>query len=114
MKRTRQFPALIGLALAVLFGGCTVGPKYQRAAAPVPAKWDVAEPWRASAPKDGVAKGAWWSVFNDDDLSALEKQSLDANQTIKVATARLEQARATAAVQMATQFPVLSTMPTPN
>src|SRR5207249_5510766 len=111
MMHTRQFPALIGLALAVLIGGCTVGPKYQRATAPVPAKWDVAEPWRESAPKDGLAKGQWWSAFNDDDLGALEKQSLDANQTIKVAAARLEQARASAAVQIATQFPVLSTTP---
>jgi NodT family efflux transporter outer membrane factor (OMF) lipoprotein len=92
-------------------GGCTVGPKYQRATAPVPAKWDVTEPWRESAPKDGVAKGQWWSVFRDDDLSALEKQAFDANQTIKVAAARIEQARASAAVQIATQFPTLSTSP---
>jgi NodT family efflux transporter outer membrane factor (OMF) lipoprotein len=58
-----------------------------------------------------VAKGEWWSVFHNDDLSALEKQALDANQTIKVAAARLEQARASAAVQIATQFPTLSTSP---
>src|SRR5437879_13366934 len=112
MKRTRQFSALVaGLAVCALICGCTVGSKYHRAAAPVPAQWDVAEPWRESEPKDGVAKGEWWSAFNDSDLSALEKQSLDANQTIKVAAARLEQARATAAVQIATQFPVLSTTP---
>jgi NodT family efflux transporter outer membrane factor (OMF) lipoprotein len=58
-----------------------------------------------------VAKGEWWSVFHDDELSALEKQSLDANQTIKVSTARLEQARAAAAVQVATLFPTVSTAP---
>ncbi len=111
MNRTRQCSALAGLAVGALIGGCTVGPKYQRATAPVPAKWDVAEPWRESAPKDGLAKGPWWSAFNDDDLGALERQSLDANQTIKVAAARLEQARASAAVRIATQFPVLSTTP---
>jgi NodT family efflux transporter outer membrane factor (OMF) lipoprotein len=111
MKRGRKFRALLGLAVCVLIGGCTVGPKYQRATAPVPAKWDVSEPWRESAPKDGVAKGEWWSVFRDDELSALEKQALDANQTIKVSAARLEQARASAAVQVATQFPTLATAP---
>ncbi|HWY77547.1 MAG TPA: efflux transporter outer membrane subunit, partial [Verrucomicrobiae bacterium] len=52
-----------------------------------------------------------WSVFHDDDLSALEKQALDANQTIKVSVARLEQARASAAVQIATQFPTLAAAP---
>jgi outer membrane protein, multidrug efflux system len=111
MKRTMRLPALAGLAVCVLVGGCTVGPKYQRATAPVPAKWDVAEPWRESAPKDGLAKGEWWSTFHDDELNALEKQALDANQTIKVSVARLEQARASAAVQIATQFPTLATAP---
>jgi outer membrane protein, multidrug efflux system len=115
MKFAGKFPVLIGLAvgayICITAGGCTVGPKYQRATAPVPAKWDVAEPWRESAPKDGIAKGEWWGVFHDDNLSALEKQALDANQTIKVAAAHLEQARASAAVQIATQFPTLSTSP---
>ena len=115
MKRAMRFPALFPFAACVfaciVAWGCTVGPKYQRATAPVPAKWDVTEPWRESAPKDGVAKGEWWGVFRDDDLSVLEKQALDANQTIKVAAARLEQARASAAVQIATQFPTLATSP---
>jgi multidrug efflux system outer membrane protein len=111
MKFVRPFSALLGLAACILASGCTVGPNYHRPTARVPAKWDVAEPWRESTPKDGVAKGEWWSVFHDDELSALEKQALDANQTIKVSTARLEQARASAAVQVATQFPTLTTAP---
>ncbi len=111
MAHSMRFFALFGLAACIAACGCTVGPKYQRATAPVPVKWDVAEPWREGAPKDGLAKGEWWGVFHDDDLSALEKQALDANQTIKVAAARLEQARASAAVQIATQFPTLSTAP---
>ena len=111
MKYVRPFPAFLGLAACVFASGCTVGPNYHRPTAPVPAQWDVAEPWRESTPKDGVAKGEWWNVFHDDELSALEKQSLDANQTIKVSTARLEQARAAAAVQVATLFPTVSTAP---
>ena len=111
MRCTWQSPAVIGIFICALIGGCTVGPKYQRAVAPVPAKWDVTEPWRESAPKDGVAKGQWWDVFHDDDLSVFETQALDANQTIKVSAARLQQARASAAVQIATQFPNLAVAP---
>src|SRR3989449_11697515 len=111
MNRARQFHALIGLGVCVLIGGCPLGPKYQRATAPVPAKWDVTEPWREGTPKDGVAKGEWGGVFHDDDLSAMGKQALDANQTIKIAAARLEQARASAALQTAPQFPPLATPP---
>lgn len=111
MKLIRQFAVVAGLGVCALAGGCTVGPKYQRATAPVPAKWDVSEPWRESAPKDGLAKGEWWSAFHDEELNRLEKQALGANQTIKISAARLEQARASAAVQIATQFPNLSVAP---
>ncbi|HEX4544928.1 MAG TPA: efflux transporter outer membrane subunit [Candidatus Acidoferrum sp.] len=111
MTNVRHFPALIGLAGCVFAAGCTVGPNYHRPAAPVPAQWDISAPWREGAPKDNLAKGEWWSVFHDDQLSALENQAIDANQTIKVAAAHLEQARASAALQIATQFPNLATAP---
>jgi len=111
MRSRKNIAVLNGIAVFVLVAGCTVGPKYQRASAPVPAKWDVAEPWREGAPKDSVPKGEWWSVFHDEELSALEKQTLDANQTIKIAAARLEQARASASLQIATQFPTLAAAP---
>jgi len=99
------------LASAIFFAGCAVGPNYKRPAAPMATKWDLAEPWREGAPKDALPKGQWWTVFHDDDLNALETQALTANQTIKISLARLEQARATAAIQVSTVFPSLSTSP---
>jgi len=105
--------ARAGLLLAAgIFGaGCSVGPNYHRPTSPSATKWDVAEPWRESAPKDAIPKGQWWSVFHDEDLNALEAQSLAANQTLKVSLARLEQARAGAAIQVSTLFPTVSTTP---
>src|SRR6202795_4863364 len=103
--------AAVGIFLAACLAGCTVGPNYHRPTAPVPATWDVQEPWRESAPKDLIPKGEWWTVFHDDELSGLEKRAIDANQTIKVSIARLEQARATAAVQISTLFPTLGLTP---
>lgn len=98
--------------LAILFAaGCTVGPNYHRPSATVPAKWDVAEPFREAAPKDGISKGPWWSVFEDEELDTLEKQALDANQTLKVSVARLAQSRAQAALQVSTIFPTFATAP---
>jgi outer membrane protein, multidrug efflux system len=119
MPRRKQFPhpfqslptaTLVAVSL-FLANGCTVGPKYQRAAAPVPAKWDIAEPWRESAPKDSLPKGEWWGVFHDDDLNALEKSALTANETIKIGAAHLQQARAAAAIQVAYLYPTLATAP---
>ncbi len=87
--------------------GCTVGPNYKKPAAPVPAKWDIAEPFREAAPKDGVPKPMWWGVFHDGELNGLENDLLAANQTLKVSVAHYQQARASAAVQNATLFPTL-------
>ena len=102
---------LVSLAVVILSVGCTVGPNYKRPVAQIPAKWDLAEPWREGAPKDSIPKGEWWTVFHDDELSGLEKDALQANQTLKISIARLEQARATAAIQISTLFPTPSTAP---
>ncbi|HJZ64509.1 MAG TPA: efflux transporter outer membrane subunit [Candidatus Acidoferrum sp.] len=107
--RTAKIIFSVGFALSI--SGCTVGPKYQRASAPVTAHWDVPEPWRESAPKDALSKGEWWTVFNDETLNSLEKEAVAANETLKVATVHLEQARASAAIQVSTQFPQVATAP---
>ena len=110
MKTSQTFSAL-GLIAAAALGGCTVGPNYRRATAPEATHWDVAEPWRESAPKDALGKGEWWAVFNDDELNSLEKDALASNQTLKISMARLEQARALAAVELSTQFPQVGVAP---
>lgn len=104
-------PSGLLLVAAISVAGCSVGPNYRRPPAPSATKWDLAEPWRESAPKDAIPKGQWWTVFHDDDLNTLETQALASNQTLKVSIAHLEQARAVAAIQIATLFPTLSTAP---
>jgi len=96
---------------ALLLAGCTVGPKYERASAPTTAKWDVSEPWRQSDPKDAVPKGEWWGVFRDDELNGLEKDAIAANQTLQAAIGNYNQARAAAAIQVATLFPTFGVAP---
>jgi outer membrane protein, multidrug efflux system len=102
---------LCGLGAALLCGGCTVGPNYKRPTAPVPATWQVQEPWREAEPRDSVPKTEWWALFNDEELNGLEKDLLSANQTLKVSVAHFEQARASAAVQNATLFPTVAAGP---
>lgn len=111
VRRMRVARAGLLLPAVIFAAGCAVGPNYKRPSAPSTTEWDVAEPWRESAPKDSIPKGEWWTVFHDDDLNALEMEALSANQTLKVSLARLEQARAAAAIQVATLFPTLSASP---
>jgi multidrug efflux system outer membrane protein len=112
VSRKKTFLALLSAAgFVFVLAGCTVGPKYQRATAPTTAKWDVSEPWRKGEPKDGLPKGEWWSVFHDDELNDLEKDALGANQTLQAAIGNYHQARAAAAVQVATLFPTFGVAP---
>lgn len=102
-------PAAGALVLPWLLflNGCTVGPNYRRPTAPVPTNWQVAEPFREATPKDAVPKTDWWTVFHNEELNSLESELLAANQTLKVAFAHYDQARASAAVQNATLFPTV-------
>jgi outer membrane protein, multidrug efflux system len=106
-----RIPPLLFLIASSALAGCSVGPNYKRPAAPVATKWEVEEPWRESAPKDSIPRGEWWTVYQDDDLNRLETQALASNQTLKVSIARLEQARATAGLQVATVFPTANVAP---
>jgi multidrug efflux system outer membrane protein len=101
------------LVLLALAAGCTVGPRYSRPAAPVPAPdaWKAQPPWEQAAPKDSVSKGAWWKIFHDPALDAYEQQLLQANQSLEAARGRLTQARSLARVATADAFPQLSTDP---
>jgi len=107
----RRWAKLCALVLATFCAGCTVGPNYNRPTALVPAKWEVTQPWREAEPKDQIPKTAWWTVFHDDELNALENGLLAENQTLKVSVATLQQARATAAIQNATLFPTAGVNP---
>jgi outer membrane protein, multidrug efflux system len=100
-----------GVWAALLCAGCTVGPNYKRPTAPVPATWQVQEPWREADPRDSVPKTEWWTLFHEDELNGLENDLLAANQTLKVAVAHFAQARASAAVQNATLFPTVTAGP---
>src|SRR5690606_30927843 len=87
--------------LAVLLSGCAVGPEYQRPAVEIPAAFKEARlstgetlQWKKAQPADSLARGRWWAVFQDPMLDSLEDQAMRANQDLKAAAARVEQARA--------------------
>jgi NodT family efflux transporter outer membrane factor (OMF) lipoprotein len=57
---------------------------------------------------DSLNRGAWWTLFQDPQLDALEAKVDDANQDLKAAFARLQQARAAARIARADLFPALN------
>src|ERR1700736_2000192 len=73
--------------------GCAVGPDYHKPPADVPPAWQPDAPWHAAVPNDDALKGAWWRLFQDDTLDPLVARALSGNQDLRVAAARLDQAR---------------------
>jgi multidrug efflux system outer membrane protein len=99
--------------VAVVLGGCAVGPNYQRPAVSVPPSYKESNlgSWKESEPQDQIAKGNWWELFGDAKLDDLEEQAAANNQGLKAAVARVTQARATAREAKSEFFPNLQAEP---
>jgi NodT family efflux transporter outer membrane factor (OMF) lipoprotein len=96
-------------AMAVLqFCGCTVGPKYQRPAAPVPPAYKEVGNWKQAQPDEQNLGGNWWEIFQDPQLNALEAQVNVSNQNLKAAAAQYTQARALLRYNRAAYFPTIT------
>src|ERR1700723_2474580 len=109
---SREVPWWIGppccgaIAVAIaLAAGCAVGPNYHKPEADVPPAWQPDAPWHEAAPNDGALKGDWWRLFQDDTLNSLMERALAGNQNLRVAAARLEQARDQVTVARSDLFP---------
>ncbi len=105
--------ALLFTAVSMQAGPLTVGPDYKSPTNAIPAEYKGAElgNWKTGQPLDNVPKGNWWTVYNDTNLNSLESQASQANQQLKAAVARVDQARATARVSRADLLPSLSLDP---
>jgi multidrug efflux system outer membrane protein len=101
-----------GLLLAMLFSGCAVGPNFQHPSAPVPShfKESAAPPTDPSATTP-IAYSDWWRVFDDQALDRLEQDARAANQDIRVAIARVDQAEAAARYAHSFLSPTISFAP---
>jgi NodT family efflux transporter outer membrane factor (OMF) lipoprotein len=108
------------VAAALFAAGCAVGPNYKRPDAPVPAAYkatpaadaEQAHPdWKEARPSDTADRGAWWEVFGDPQLDALEARVSVSNQNVALAEAQFRGARAVARGAKAEFFPTIGATP---
>ena len=95
----------IALVLALVLAGCAVGPDYRRP------DLDLPDTYRdAVAPADlpSVAALPWWQVYGDPTLKGLIETALAGNLDVKLAAARVQEARALLAGARAPALPSLS------
>ncbi|MCQ8106193.1 efflux transporter outer membrane subunit [Methylomonas sp. SURF-2] len=91
--RPIAYSYLICSTLALPLTACMVGPDYARPAAPAAAEFKEVKGWKQASPRDHLLPGAWWEVFDDPQLTALEQQVAAANQSVAQAEAQYRQAQ---------------------
>lgn len=99
--------ATTGAGLMLLAAGCTVGPNYKRPEVPTPAAWNEAQQTGIDATGSDLAH--WWTAFNDPLLNSLIDRAVRSNLDLRVAEARIREARANRAVAAAGAWPTLGT-----
>jgi len=100
------------LALGGALAACNFAPTYQTPeTAPPPQAYREAGDWKQAQPADAQPRGPWWSLYADPQLDALQAKVTDANQDLKAAFARLQQARAEVRMQRADLFPTVTAGP---
>ena len=93
------------IVLALVLGACTVGPDYRRPAVPTP------DSFRGQPPGESplsLGDLAWWRLFEDEILHQLIQEALFENYDLRIAAARILEARAQVTISRSFQFPELN------
>lgn len=98
------------ILLGVIFFGltsCSLAPTYHRPFMPIPDHYKETGQWVSVKSKPQISQlEPWWEVFHDPVLNELEECLIPANQDLKLALARYEEACALVQVAKAGLFPV--------
>jgi outer membrane protein, multidrug efflux system len=99
-------PAWVGAASMLLTAaaGCALGPDYRRPPLSTPAVYRFEE----QAVPDSFADAGWWLVYRDPVLQSLIREGLASNFDVRIAAARIDQARAALGSTRLQQLPQIS------
>ena len=94
------------LLAAALLAGCTVGPNYGRPDVLVPPDFRGRA---VEAPPSPASVGdlAWWQIFQDETLHALIRTALAENYDVRIAAARILDARSQVTIARSFQLPTV-------
>jgi NodT family efflux transporter outer membrane factor (OMF) lipoprotein len=109
----RRHSTLFAAAAAALaLAGCSVGPKYIKPTAEVPADYkETPANFKLAQPSDAIAKGKWWEIYGDQQLNGLEDQINVSNQSLKSAEAQFREARAAVRIARGALYPNVGVNP---
>ncbi len=99
---TNQYNQAALIILAAALGGCSLMPNYERPATPVPAAWPDSVKLEVTTK---LAHTNWQHYFPDPRLQALIAAALQNNRDLRIAIARIAEARAQYGIQSADILP---------
>src|SRR5580700_5201472 len=94
--------------IALWFSGCAVGPNYKRPDVSTPASYRGQADSPAARIDPALSDEEWSKVFQDPALQGLIRAALQNNYDVRIAAARVQEARAQLGITRADQFPTLS------
>jgi len=103
--------AIVVAVTCAVAAGCAPKRDYAPPVARVTPTYKELENWKPAQPRDTDVRGAWWDLFGDPVLAALESRIDISNQTLKVAEAQFAQARAAVRGARANRYPQVIAAP---
>lgn len=105
----RPMSCLLGMLTILILTGCaTVGPDYVSPDTPVSATWQTQFKGGLTPEEmNPQTLSAWWTTFNDPELSRLIDRAVSGNLDLKKAMARIRESRARRGMAKADLFPTL-------
>jgi len=104
-KTWRHFLSFAAIVTLTVLAGCAVGPNYHAPKTAVSRGFANGNQTNFAAAPTAVD---WWHAFNDEILERLVNEALATNQDLRIATARVREARALHAQAVADEFPVVT------
>ncbi len=93
---------LISLCMFTM-SGCVLGPEYERPVVAEPGSFRMQQ--GSTLEEASLAELGWWELFEDENLQSLIREALVDNKDLKLAVARVREARAQLIATGADQFP---------
>jgi multidrug efflux system outer membrane protein len=87
-----RYSVIVAAMCLALLAGCAVGPNYHSPQANTPASWT--SPLAGGETNGPADLAAWWRNFNDTKLDSFMTMAVQSNFTLRIAEARVREARA--------------------
>ena len=99
------------LGIVIFLSGCTMAPKYNRPAAPIPDRWPSGAAYpqaQTAASVPDVTQLKWQEFFTDSRLQKIIETALHNNRDLRIAALNVERARALYGIRRAELLPVVN------